>query len=72
MSLLSVISFIMLLFCFDNGKSYCKNIILSFIENKSILQEHTECYIINIYNMNVCINWSKLLKNYKDLIKEIS
>ena len=49
-----------------------KNIILSFIENKSILQEHTECYIINIYNMNVWINWSRLLKNYKDLIKEIS
>ena len=48
-----------------------KDVILSFIENKSILQEHTECYIINIYNMNVCINWSKLLKNYKDLIKEI-
>jgi len=49
-----------------------KNAILSFIENKSIMQEHSECYIINIYNMNVCINWSRLLKNYKDLIKEIS
>jgi ubiquitin-conjugating enzyme E2 Z len=48
-----------------------KDVILSFIENKSILQEHTEFYIINIYNMNVCINWSRLLKNYKDLIKEI-
>ena len=48
-----------------------KDVILSFIENKSNLQEHPECYIINIYNMNVCINWSRLLKNYKDLIKEI-
>ena len=45
--------------------------ILSFIENKEQNQEHSECYIINIYNMNVCINWARLLKNYKDLIKEI-
>ena len=48
-----------------------KDVILSFIENKEQNQEHTECYIIHIYNMNVCINWSRLLKNYKDLIKEI-
>ena len=48
-----------------------KDVILSFIENKEQNQKHTEFYIINIYNMNVCINWSRLLKNYKDLIKEI-
>ena len=45
--------------------------ILSLIEKKHSEQEHPECYIINIYNMNVCVNWERLLKNYKDLIKEI-
>ena len=45
--------------------------ILSLIEKKSAEQEHPECYIINIYGMNVCINWSKLLKSYKELSKEI-
>ena len=49
-----------------------KDIILSFIENKVQNQIQLDCYIINIYNMNVCINWSKILKNYKELIKEIS
>ena len=47
-----------------------KDTLLSFIEKKCLEQEESICYIINIYNMNVCINWSKLLKNFKDLIKE--
>ena len=48
-----------------------KDLTLSFLEKKSAEQEHSEYCIINIYNMNVCINWSRLLKKYKDLIKEI-
>ena len=45
-----------------------KDALLSFIEKKSLEQEIAECYSINIYSMNVCINWTRLLKNYKELI----
>jgi len=45
-----------------------KDVILSFIEKKSAEQEHPECYIIHIYNINICINWPKLLKSYKELV----